>query len=213
MKTCILTTLLAILIPITTYSQSIFLDQGTNGAAVGFGLGNVEEESLYAVSGSYSLKGKTDFSLNYLSYNLGYDNKFNSIILGVEHLLLKQKSGTPINVHLGANYRLGSIVGDELTDFGVDISASGFAFNGGISRSFGSSFRIVPFAMAQYQRLTLKSTYMDESESDSDSAIHFTVGSHLALKIGSHLAAMQPYFTFGDSEEVGLRFSFVLAGI
>ncbi|MBT8190908.1 MAG: hypothetical protein KJO29_10815 [Bacteroidia bacterium] len=210
MKKYTIITLIILLTPILLTSQSIFLEKGTSAGSLEVGIGNVEEEAFYNIHGSYSLKGIIDFTLTYEKSDFDEDAKLNKLRFGTDYLILKQGSQMPVNWNIGGSYSFGSISDEEYAALGVDLSINELRLSTGVSRVIKTFILIAPYASIDYNRLTATATYGEDSESESDSGINYTVGAHLGIYAGRNLITLNPYFSFGYFSSAGLRLSFVI---
>jgi hypothetical protein len=210
MKKYAFITMLILMFPLLSNSQSIFLDQGTNAGSLGIGIGNMEDVTFYTIQGSYSLKGRTDLSLAYEKSEFGFDSDLNKLSLGANYLILKQGSNFPLNWNLGGSYSFGSVSDEELSALGTDLSINEVVLSTGFSRVIRSFLLFAPYATVDYNRITAKASYNGDSESESESGINYTVGGHLGFHLGDNLVTLNPFYSFGYFQMVGVRLSFIL---
>jgi hypothetical protein len=209
MKKYVFITLMILMLPMLSISQSIFLDEGTNAISLGVGAGNMEDLTFYSIHGSYSLKGRTDFTLTFQKSDFDGDSDLNRLRLGADYLILKQGNSFPLNWNAGASYSFGSVSGEEFSNLGVDLSVNELRLSSGFSRVFRSFLVFAPYATVDYNRITAKASYNGDSESETESGVNYTIGGHLGFNLGDNLVTLNPFYSFGYFQMVGVRLSFI----
>jgi hypothetical protein len=155
------------------------------------------------------LKGRTDFSLTFQKSDFDGDGDLNRLRLGADYLILKQGRNFPLNWNAGGSYSFGSVSDEELSALGVDLSVNELRLSTGFSRVIRSFIVFAPYATVDYNRITAKASYNGDSESETESGVNYTVGGHLGFNLGDNLVTLNPFYSFGYFQMVGVRLSFI----
>jgi hypothetical protein len=199
----------------TIHAQSGFLEKGNNAIGLSAGL-ELQGDIASIIPGvSYTLNGKTDFSLHFQrgSGIDGDDFTIKIIELGAYHQIIKQGGRLPFNWGVGASYGINSISDSYFNELGVTIRGSQYAFSSGISKliNISASTGILPFLKFEYLNQSLTVDDGVDKFSDSDSLIMGSFGLGFSLNLGGNLFIINPQFLFGDRETgYGIHLSYLL---